>query len=197
MYAYIKGTVAYTTQTGAVIDVAGVGYDISCSEPFLYKLTSQVGKIVTIYTYLNVKEDEMSLFGFETIQEKNMFLNLISVNGIGPKLALSIIGGIKLNDLISAIVSGNSMIVNSVKGVGKKTAEKIIIELRDKISKSFDYDSSAVIGPKEELNDIMSDAIATLIALGYKEADAIKAVKAAYSDGISLTQLINRAMTRG
>ncbi len=194
MYAFLKGKIAFTTQNSVAIDVNGIGFEVFCTDAFAMSLSAKAGEEVTIYTYLNVKEDEMTLFGFESLAEKNMFLNLISVNGVGPKLALTIIGGIKLDDLISAIVSGNSMMVNSVKGVGKKTAEKIIIELRDKINKAYPDVPVSKDSSEEQLNGIMTDAVATLVALGYKDADAIKAVKKAYTEGITLTQLIHKAM---
>ena len=135
MYAYLKGVVADKGANELVLDVGGVGYLLSCSMTTLQE-TPSIGETMKAYTYFSVREDAMELFGFATPEEKSMFLRLLSVSGVGPKLALSILGAMPLRDLTLAIVTGDAAALSRAPGVGKKTAQRIALELKEKVTES-------------------------------------------------------------
>ena len=133
MIAYIKGKVIDEFDDGVVLENNGIGYEIQCSAGLLQKLlTDREGGV---YTYLQVKEDGLSLFGFDNKEEKHMFLKLISISGIGPKMAMSILSGMRVSELATAIATSDVKGLSKIKGLGKKTAERIILELRESVSK--------------------------------------------------------------
>lgn len=190
MYAYIRGTVTEVSENSVVLDVGGVGYELFVSMTTLETCT--VGEVKTLYTFLNVKEDEMSLFGFADKAEKGLFVHLKSVGGIGPKLALNVLGGMKLRDLIVNIVSGNTSALSGIKGIGKKTAERIVMELKDKLG--ADYDGSVEPSVETELSGKAEEAATVLVALGYKKDAAVKAVSAVYREELTVNQLVHKAL---
>ena len=132
MIGFINGVLEEINGNTLVISCGGVGFEILASQNTISKL-ADVGQTVKVYTHLNVREDEMSLFGFATIEEKSMFNKLTLVSGIGPKTAISILSEISLYDLATAILSGDATAISKVKGIGKKTAERIVLELKEKI----------------------------------------------------------------
>ncbi len=188
MYAYIQGKIAETSENSVVVETAGIGYELFVSQNTLKNCT--VGDTKRFYTYLSVRDDGMSLFGFAEKQEKDLFLRLIKVSGVGPKGATDILGGMSTNDLISAIAKGNTALLCGIKGIGKKTAERIIVELKDKIGET-DIQSSATVSA---LNDIQQEAVAILVALGYKREAAEKSVMLAYKDGMTVNQTVHKAI---
>ena len=191
MYAYLSGTVTEIGGGTAVVDVGGVGYELNISAVLASSL--DIGKSVKLQTYLNVKEDEMSLFAFADKIEKAVFLRLISISGIGPKLALSILGGMRTEELVSVIVSGNTAAISGIKGVGKKTAERIVMELREKLDDlGVGHVESRV---EEKLGDKANEAVAVLVALGFKQDAAVKAVRLAYSDDLTVNQIVHKAIS--
>ncbi len=191
MYAYLSGTVTEIGEGTAVVDVGGVGYELNISAVLASSL--DIGKSVKLQTYLNVKEDEMSLFAFADKIEKAVFLRLISISGIGPKLALSILGGMRTEELVSVIVSGNTAAISGIKGVGKKTAERIVMELREKLDDlGVGHVESRV---EEKLGDKANEAVAVLVALGFKQDAAVKAVRLAYSDDLTVNQIVHKAIS--
>lgn len=191
MYAYLSGTVTEIGDGTAVVDVGGVGYELNISAVLASSL--DIGKSVKLQTYLNVKEDEMSLFAFADKIEKAVFLRLISISGIGPKLALSILGGMRTEELVSVIVSGNTAAISGIKGVGKKTAERIVMELREKLNDlGVGHVESRV---EEKLGDKANEAVAVLVALGFKQDAAVKAVRLAYSDDLTVNQIVHKAIS--
>lgn len=191
MYAYLSGTVSEIGDGIAVIDVGGVGYELNI--PATLALSLNIGDKVKLPTYLSVREDEMSLFAFGDKKEKTVFLRLISISGIGPKLALSIIGGMSIDNLVSAIVSKNTSAINGIKGVGKKTAERIVMELGEKLD-DLGINASP-LRTAEALDDKASEAVAVLVALGYKQDDATNAVRNAYSDSLTVNQIVHKAIS--
>ena len=185
MYAYLKGKVADVCENVLVLDVNGVGYELNVSAYTLN--TAKIGEEKV------VKEDEMSLYAFADKREKTVFMRLISISGVGPKLALAILSGMKYEDLVSNIVSGNTSAVNSIKGVGKKTAERIVLELGDK----FDDMSITAISEKKapiSLSGKAEEAVATLVALGFNRDNAIKSVNLVYSEDLTVSQIIHKAI---
>ena len=190
MYSFFDGIIADITDNALVIETNGIGYEIFTTARILSSVT--VGEKKKIYVYLNVKEDEMSLYGFSNKAEKAMFLHLISISGIGPKLAISILSGVDLKDLAMYIVSGNSSQLNKIKGVGKKTAERIIIELKDKLAGEYkaDEELTAAIKPSSDLED----AVLYLMAMGIAKAEALRRIKIIATEGMTVEQLVVAAL---
>lgn len=158
------------TFTSIVVDNNGIGYEIGVSGNTLQDVA--IGEIVKIYTYLYVKEDEMSLYGFSRRDEKKLFMRLIEISGIGPKMAMQILGGYDLKTLTVAIASGDVKTLTKIKGLGKKTAELIVLNLREQAADDitlFDSHQDAVTG------DDIADAVFALESLGLSKTDAVRA----------------------
>ena len=152
MIGYVKGTLISVQNGKVLLEVGGVGYEISVSNNTVVKLPA-IEKQATIYTYLYVREDEMSLFGFYSLEEKAMFMKLISISGIGPKAAMSILSGMELRALAIAIITEDKKSIAKIKGVGKKTAERIILELKEKVTaEEADRYMGAFMAEAAELN---------------------------------------------
>ena len=134
MLGFVSGKVVSIYEGTAVVENNGLGFELAVSSNTLDSL--KTGADVKLFTYLQLREDGLTLFGFATVEEKEVFLKLISVSGIGPKVALSVLSGLKMSDLSSAIVTGDMAVLTSVKGLGKKTAERIVLELKDKVDVS-------------------------------------------------------------
>lgn len=181
MIAYLNGTVELIEADNVVIDVNGVGYNVMISGSTADKMPG-IGSNVKIYTYTCVREDAFNLFGFLTRDELSFFKLLISVSGIGPKGGLSILSVMSPDDLRFAILAGDSKALAKAPGVGKKTAERLVLELHDKIS-SDDLISlgGGEVSTSDNLSDTSSsardEAVAALAALGYSSGDALKAVR--------------------
>lgn len=190
MYAYIQGEITDICDNTIVVETAGIGYELFVSQNTLKNC--KTGNSKRFYTYLSVREDGMSLFGFADKNEKNLFLKLIKVGGVGPKGAMDILGGMNANDLVSAIASGNSNLLCGIKGIGKKTAERIIVELKDKIGDAG-YIQNEVI-TASSLNEVQEEAMNILIALGYKSDAAERAVVLAYKEGMTVNQTVHKAI---
>ena len=192
MYAYIVGVVTHKEEGKIVVENNGIGYEIGVSnqtlESFMYD-----NEPVKIYTYLVVREDEMSLYGFATMDEKNMFLKLISVGGIGPKMAIGILSEINISNLMTAIASEDLKTLCKVKGLGKKTAERLILELKDKVNP---LEAIAMGGiPVEHVDDqIFDDAVATLNSLGINKNEAYRLVKQVATKNMSLEEIITKVL---
>ena len=170
MYNYIQGKVVDKTFTSIVVDNNGIGYEIGVSGNTLQDVA--IREIVKIYTYLYVKEDEMSLYGFSRRDEKKLFMRLIEISGIGPKMAMQILGGYDLKTLTVAIASGDVKTLTKIKGLGKKTAELIVLNLREQAADDitlFGSHQDAVTG------DDIAGAVFALESLGLSKTDAVRA----------------------
>ena len=178
MYAFIEGEVCEKLNGTLVLLASGVGWQLNCSNNTLQAAPPQ-GEIMRCYTYLSVREDAMELFGFATREEKEMFLQLTSVSGIGPKTALGVLGAMPLRDLNLAILLGDVSALSRAPGIGKKTAQRIALELKDKISQA-DVSSAAVplqsTASSALSPDAVTEAIEALIALGYSSTEARNAI---------------------
>lgn len=201
MYAYIKGKIISRNDTQLVIDNNGIGYLINC--PFAISSTLGAnGEEVTVYVYQSVREDDISLFGFASADQKDIFLKLITVSGIGPKVAHNICSALTPEQIALAVMGNNVSILSSVKGLGKKSAEKIIVELRDKLKGQTRDRSAATVIPvsssgvtaSSAMGTVADDAIGALMVLDYREQEAAEAVAAAYEEGITLEVLIKKAL---
>lgn len=197
MYYYIKGKLALKGSNYIVIDAAGVGYMIYTSAGNIEK-AGAVGSAVTMYTYLNVREDIMELYGFITPEEKEMFLRLISVSSVGPKAALAILTVLTPPQLAAAIITGNTKLLTKAPGVGPKVAQRIILELKDKIDTSeleTELEEGAMPESGEILADAKAEAMSALVVLGYSAQEARGAL--AKLDGkLSTEQLIKQALAQ-
>lgn len=175
MIAYIRGTLTEKDPTRVVIEAAGVGYELVISLS-TYEALPREGAEAKLLTYHCVREDDEILFGFASEQEKEMFVKLTSVSGVGPKIAISILSGSTLGELALAISTNDAKRISSIKGVGKKTAEKICVELRDKVSA---LDAASLAGGNSAggaESAVLRDAVAALRALGFNEETSSKMV---------------------
>ena len=179
MYAFIEGEVCEKANGSLVILAGGVGWQLLCSNTTL-QAAPALGEKMRCYTFLSVREDAMELFGFSSREEKEMFLQLTSVSGIGPKTALGLLGSMPLRDLNLAILLGDVNALSRAPGIGKKTAQRIALELKDKVSQadvSARADSGAAAAAAPALSsDAAAEAIEALIALGYSSTEARNAV---------------------
>lgn len=180
MIAYVNGILESIEEGNAVVDVNGIGYNVNISGSTMDRMPG-IGEAVKLYTYTNVKEDAFTLFGFLSRDELNLFKLLITVNGIGPKGGLAILSVMSPDDLRFAIIAGDSKSLSKAPGIGKKTAERITLELRDKIKATEDTmlgeSGISMDAPLGDTDSSKSEAVAALVALGYNSADAMKAVR--------------------
>lgn len=194
MYSFIRGKLFNKNQNIAVIDCNGVGYELNISQSTLADLP-QINNDVLLHTYLIVKEDEMLLCGFSTLEEKEMFLKLISVSGIGSKTALAILSCVRYKDLQNAIYSQDTSFISKIKGVGKKTAERIVVELKDKVLCSADlFTPITVEGADSEFTQDKQDAIQALTSLGIAKNEATRIVNKVANFGDSCEEIIAKAL---
>ena len=173
MYNYITGKVVSKTDCTIVLDNNGIGYEIGVSGNTLFDV--EYGEIAKIYTYLYVREDEMSLYGFSRLDEKNLFLRLIEVSGIGPKMAMQILSGYDLKTLTVAIASGDIKTLAKIKGLGKKTAELLVVSLKDHVADDITLltmDEGSAGSPI--IGEDVADAVAVLESLGIAKTEAVK-----------------------
>mgnify|MGYP003483803229 FL=1 len=194
MYAFLNGIVADKGLNELVLDVNGVGYLLSVSMTTLQD-TPPIGENMKVYTYLSVREDAMELFGFSTKEEKAMYLKLLAVSGIGPRLALAILGSMPLRDLSLAIVTGDVTALSRAPGVGKKTAQRIALELKEKVSEGDFADAPTAhtaFTPVQE--DAATEALAALQALGYTAAEAARAVSQVRGQSDKANDLVRLAL---
>ncbi|MEG1645831.1 MAG: Holliday junction branch migration protein RuvA [Clostridia bacterium] len=188
MYAFIEGKIEYVKDNLIVINNNGIGYNVRVTVNALEKLNKEKARV---YTYLNVTQDGMALYGFYSLDEKAMFEKLITVTGVGPKMAIQILSGMDLNNLLLAIANKDVKMLSQTKGVGKKTAERIILELKGSIS--FD-ESGEDITINGAVDNNLSDAIDVLVGLGINKAEAYKAVKIASQTTKETNALITLAL---
>jgi len=174
MFAHIEGIVAEKTAETIVIDVHGVGYLLNVSKATL-SVAPAVGEKMKLYSVLNVREDAMELYGFYSREEKQMYERLRGVSGVGSKTALQILSAMSVRDLSIALVSGDANALCRVPGIGKKTAQRLVLELKDKVDDE-QLTGKAAVAPTAANNGPEAEAIAALLALGFTSAEAAKAV---------------------
>ena len=191
MFAHISGVVAEKNADSIVIDAGGIGFLLNVSAATL-SAAPATGEKFKLYTIFNVREDAMELCGFATREEKRMYERLRSVGGVGSKLALSVLSSLSVHDLSVALVTGDAAALCRVPGIGKKLAQRLVPELKDKVEDSQLASSAAPISPKSA--GIEAEAIAALVALGFSSAEAAKAVSAHAATATSLDNLIYLAL---
>ena len=190
MLAFINGILREKYEGIAVIECGGLGYELILTNSAFCNLPSE-DEQVKLPTYLLVREDEWLIFGFSSVEEKNLFLQLITVSGVGAKTAIQILSGVKQSDLVNSIVSGDSHVIATVKGIGKKTAERIILELREKITTdTVDSGASVESVSVVEEDEVDKDAVIALMSLGFTKQECVKAVKAAKANGANTIEQV-------
>lgn len=199
MISYVRGELAAVEQQKAIVDVSGVGYGVYMPQQALSVLPP-VGSEVKLYTYLNVKDDAMQLFGFLTRDDLDIFRLVIGVSGIGPKGALNILSCMSPDELRFAIMSGDAKAISAAPGIGKKTAEKLILELRDKVDiadvleHAAHGDSLEAAGAPDAESGMQAEAVQALVALGYGSAESLRAVRKTSPDCTSAEDILKEAL---
>ncbi len=192
MYAHIQGTVTDKGKDYLVLEAGGVGYLLSVSTSTL-SAAPPMGSVMKCYTWLSVREDALELFGFSSKEEKRMFERLRSVSGVGPKTALAILSALNLRDLSVALVTGDIQTLTRAPGIGKKTAQRLILELREKVEDSELTGGVAVSVPNKE-GDPASEAIEVLMSLGCTATEAAQAVARAVGSASTTDEIIRLAL---
>ena len=196
MIAFLVGTIEYKSENSLILDVNGVGYELAISNNTLLTLPN-VGETIKILTYMQVSENTgVTLYGFGSEEEKSLFLKLITVSGIGPKIAIGILSGMKLSDLIVSIINEDSNSLSKIKGLGKKGAERICLELKDKISTtSLNLDDIASVMAGGEYNEsALNDAVETLISLGINKNEAYQLARSKADANITAEEIILKVL---
>jgi Holliday junction DNA helicase RuvA len=200
MIGFIQGILREKQAPEILVDVGGIGYEVQVPMTTIYQLP-QIGEKVALHTHFVVREDAQILFGFADGRERQMFRNLIKVNGVGPKMALTILSGIESNDFVRCVRDNDTATLVRLPGVGKKTAERLLVEMRDRL-KDWELGSSELpVGGDAAVggNDMLLEAESALIALGYKPGDAsgmVSAVKENVESSEELIRLALKSMVR-
>lgn len=193
----LRGTLAEKQPPHLLLDVNGVGYELEVPMTTLYRLPA-VGEPVILHAHLVVREDAHLLYGFFEKRERELFRELIRLNGVGPKLALALMSGLEVDELVRCVQSQDTAALVKVPGVGKKTAERLLVELKDRFKawESIPSIAPLVVEPQlaQAVSSAENDAVSALISLGYKPQEASRAVAVVKEDGLSSEDLIRRAL---
>lgn len=196
MISYIKGTLEYIGENDVILETGGIGYHIYVSQATTAHLPSK-GNQIMIYTYMNVKEDAISLYGFRTVEELNLFHKLITVSGVGPKGGLSFLSQMSPKEIVMAIVSDDVKTLCKTPGIGKKIAQRVILELKDKFQVS-DGVLETIFASEGQLDVSETspklEAIEALTALGYSRSEAVQAVDRIYDTSLTTEDLLKFAL---
>lgn len=194
MISFLKGIIIEKRAPELVIDVNGIGYLVTASMNTFYDLPEE-GETINLYTHLIVREDAQLLFGFSQTRERRLFTTLIKVNGVGPKMAITILSSISANDFVNCIQNNDTATLVRLPGVGKKTAERLILDMRDRLQ-DWQVNLTQIDNmPSKETNNNAQDAISALIALGYKSHEAKRAVDNLNGE-LSSEELIRQGLQR-
>ncbi len=196
MYEYITGKLTEKSPTHIVLDVQGVGYRIHIPVSTYAALPSTT-EIVKVLTHLVIKEDDHVLYGFYTEEERDLFRLLISVSGIGPKIAMTALSGIPIAEFKRALVDGSLHVLTSISGIGRKIAERMVVELREKVVLSEKQTGAKAAQAGTQESPVMEDSISALVELGYRRANAKEAVQKVLKDegqALPLSELIRKAL---
>lgn len=196
MIAYLSGKLIEKQANSVIVDVNGVGYEVLIPLSTFYEL-GEVGADVRLRIYTHVREDTFQLFGFKTEREREIYLKLISVQGIGAKSGITMLSGMSADEIIAAIRTDNIVRLTAIPGVGRKTAERLVIELRDKIKDFLGTEVKETAGEAETPTDsVYEDALSALLNLGYQRSAAEKALKQTIQEGteMSVQKLLRRSL---
>ena len=196
MIGRIRGILLVKQPPMLLLDVQGVGYEIEAPMSTFYHLP-ETGQEVCLHTHLVVREDAHLLYGFAAESERHLFRTLLKVNGVGAKMALAILSGMEANEFAVCIQEGDTVRLTRLPGVGKKTAERLVVEMRDRLADWSDSGKTVVPGSaagQVPAPDPVADAVSALIALGYKPQDASRSVRALDSEGLNSEEIIRQAL---
>lgn len=199
MITYIKGILENIAEDSIVVEAGGIGYRIFTASSVINRLP-RVGETVKIYIFMSVKDDGIKLYGFNSCEELDIFNSLLTVSGVGPKGALNIVSAISPKDIITAIITGDTGTISKAPGIGKKTGQRIILELKDK----FKTEDAFTVADGGITDDTVSysvdepkyEAVEALISLGYMRSEAIKAVSSVYEEGMASDELLKMALKK-
>ena len=194
MIGYVRGTVSHLAVDHCFIDVQGIGYRVFIAQSTRQKIT--IAAVVSLFTYMYVREDALMLYGFYTQDEYDLFLQLTSISGIGPKVAMGILSAIDPQQFRLAISQKNMGILTKLPGIGKKTAERVILELKDKIGliTEDDLNENYISGVSVSTGDVIEEALQALLALGYNQNEIMPVLKKIEKNGHSVEELLKLAL---
>lgn len=192
MIGYLRGVLMHKEPPALVLEVGGVGYELEAPMTTFYDLPA-VGETVALHTHLVVREDAHLLFGFARETQRRQFRALLKVSGIGPRVALAVLSGLNESDLAHCVAEEDVGRLTQVPGIGRKTAERLIVELRDKFSQEPAV-ASAAASIASDVRDPVAEAVSALIALGYKPPEASRAVRGVAGEGLSAEEIIRQAL---
>jgi Holliday junction DNA helicase RuvA len=203
MIAHLSGTLLSKEPNSVILDVGGVGYEVTIPISTFYDL-EEPGSAVKLRIYTHVREEALQLYGFKTSRERELFLRLISVSGIGPKLGIILLSGMSADEMIASIRTNNLARLTLIPGVGRKTAERLVMELRDKVASLSSAELEEELGtaatgaPLATEDSMRSDVLSALLNLGYQRSSAEKAVTAAFDEGgdISVELILRRSLRK-
>ena len=202
MIAHLSGTLLSKQATSVIVDVSGVGYEVSIPLSTFYDL-EDLGSTVQLRIYTHVREDAIQLYGFKTARERELFLKVISVTGIGPKLGITLLSGMSADEMIASIRTNNLARLTLIPGVGRKTAERLIMELREKVAELSSAQLEEELGAQPEASEltedtVRADALSALLNLGYQRSAAEKAIDAALGEGgdVTVESILRRGLKK-
>jgi len=202
MIGHLRGRLVRKAPPALIVDVSGVGYEVSIPLSTFYDL-EDLGSTVQLRIYTHVREDAIQLYGFKTARERELFLKLISVSGIGPKLGITLLSGMSADEMIASIRTNNLARLTLIPGVGRKTAERLIVELREKVAELSSAQLEEELGAKPETTEltedtVRADALSALLNLGYQRSGAEKAIDAALGEGgdVSVESILRRSLKK-
>jgi Holliday junction DNA helicase RuvA len=193
MIGRLNGMLLEKNAPSLLLDVNGVGYEVEAPMTTFYKLPN-VGEKITLHIHCVIREDAQNLYGFIDMGDRALFRHLIKVNGVGPKLALTILSGIEVDAFVKAVKAQDVIGLTRLPGVGKKTAERLMIEMRDKLSPWDNVEVGGVVQPIQHC--ALDDALSALIALGYKSQDATRVIRSFETDGLTSENIIRQALKK-
>lgn len=203
MIAHLSGTLLSKQATSVIVDVSGVGYEVTIPLSTFYYLEDP-GSTVQLRIYTHVREDALQLYGFKTARERELFLKIISVTGIGPKLGITLLSGMSADEMIASIRTNNLARLTLIPGVGRKTAERLIMELREKVADLSSAQLEEELGAKPEVSAestedaVRADALSALLNLGYQRSGAEKSIDSALSEGgdVTVESVLRRSLKK-
>ncbi|MBN4079417.1 Holliday junction branch migration protein RuvA [Beggiatoa alba] len=195
MIGRLRGILLEKQPPQLLLDVAGVGYEVSAPMATFYELP-ETGNEITLHTHLAVREDAHVLYGFLQEQDRLLFRTLIKVSGVGPKLALAILSGMSADEFVGLIQLGDSAALTQLPGVGKKTAERLVVEMKDRLKdwQGVTQNPATATARAASVNDVVKDAVSALVALGYKPQEASRMVSQVESEGLASEDIIRVAL---
>ncbi|MDZ7840497.1 MAG: Holliday junction branch migration protein RuvA [Gammaproteobacteria bacterium] len=193
MIGYLKGILLDKRPPTLVLDVHGVGYELDAPMTTFYDLPAP-GEVVTVHTHMVVREDAQLLFAFSDAPQRNVFRSLLKVSGIGPRVALAILSTLSTREFFNAVTDNDVARLTRVPGIGRKTAERLMVEMRDRVLKQIEDSGESSTAAVEHRDNPVEDAVGALIALGYKAPEASRAIREIDAEGLSSEDLIRQAL---